>query len=76
MHLVLVLDLSTEAFLAAFRRMCPVVVRPTASVVTIALTSWVLQAQKEYEEIIKTLNEEVINHLSEMVITWHFNALV
>ena len=75
-HLELVSNLSTEAFLAAFRRMCARRGTPK-NVYSDNGTNFVGASRilkREYKEIANTINEEFINNINEMNITWHFNA--
>lgn len=75
-HLELASDLSTPTFLAAFKRMCAR--RGTSKhVYSDNGTNFVGASRilkQESQEILKVINTDCLNDISEMGITWHFNA--
>ncbi|KAL0892639.1 hypothetical protein ABMA27_014364 [Loxostege sticticalis] len=75
-HLELVADLSAAAFLAAFKRMCARRGMPK-HMYSDNGTNFVGAAKvltKEYKEALKTINTECVSDISNMGVTWHFNA--
>ncbi|XP_041988227.1 uncharacterized protein LOC121739739 isoform X1 [Aricia agestis] len=75
-HIELVSDLSTEAFLAALRRLCSRRGTPK-NIYSDNGTNFVGASKflkREYKDIVSSINHEVIDNISEMGITWHFNA--
>lgn len=75
-HLELVTDLSTPAFLAAFRRFCAR--RGTPRRMYSDNGTNFIGAKRaldsEYQEIIKTINQDLFSKISDMNIEWSFNA--
>lgn len=75
-HLELVADLSTPAFLAAFRRMCARRGTPR-HVYSDNGTNFVGAnniLKREYRAIIDTIDNSFIKNINELGVTWHFNA--
>lgn len=75
-HLELVSDLSTPAFLAAFRRFSARRGTP-CHVYSDNGTNFVGAnriIKKEYQDIIATINTDFFNNINDMNIRWHFNA--
>ncbi|XP_059047784.1 uncharacterized protein LOC131843186 [Achroia grisella] len=75
-HLELVSDLSTPAFLAAFRRFCSRRGTPQ-HMYSDNGTNFVGAdrcLKREYKEILSYINHEFINKVTEMEVQWHFNA--
>lgn len=75
-HLELVSDLSTSAFLAALRRMCARRGTPS-NMYSDNGTNFIGAARllkSEYLEIIQSINTDVITDITSMGINWHFNA--
>lgn len=75
-HLELVSNLSTQSFLAAFRRFCSRRGTP-ANLYSDNGTNFLGASRllkKEYKEIISTIDTEFISNISELGVQWHFNA--
>ncbi|XP_063636142.1 uncharacterized protein LOC134806751 [Cydia splendana] len=75
-HLELVSELSSSAFLAAFRRFCARRGAPK-DMYSDNGTNFVAanrQLQKEHKEILQSMDTTVINCLTDKGTTWHFNA--
>lgn len=75
-HLELVSDLSTPSFLAAFKRMCARRGVPkhvySDNGTNFVGASKVLK--KEYQAVIATINKDFLDNISNLGVTWHFNA--
>lgn len=75
-HLELVSDLSTQAFLAAFKRMCARRGTPkhmySDNGTNFVGASRLLK--KEYKEVLNTINHDFLSDVAEMGVTWHLNA--
>ncbi|XP_026331298.1 uncharacterized protein LOC113238676 [Hyposmocoma kahamanoa] len=77
-HLELVSDLSTPAFLAAFKRMCARRGTPK-HVYGDNGTNFVGASRAlkiEYKEVLQTITKEFLADISTMGVTWHLNAPV
>ncbi|CAK1598601.1 unnamed protein product [Parnassius mnemosyne] len=75
-HLELVSDLTSTAFLAALRRMTARRGKPN-HIYNNNGTNFIganKVLQHEYEEFLKTFGDEFLSEVSEMGINWHFNA--
>ncbi|XP_063830297.1 uncharacterized protein LOC135079574 [Ostrinia nubilalis] len=75
-HLELVTDLSTQSFLAAFRRMCARRGTPR-HVYSDNGTNFVGAdniLKREYKAILDTIDTSFIKNINELGVTWHFNA--
>lgn len=75
-HIELVSDLSTEAFIAAFQRMCARRGTPK-HVYSDCGTNFIGAAKvlrKEFEEFKQTLSPEFFTEIGKLEVEWHFNA--
>ncbi|XP_035457903.2 uncharacterized protein LOC118281435 [Spodoptera frugiperda] len=75
-HIELVSDLSTEAFMGAFQRMCsrrgtPSHVYSDCGTNFIGASKWL---NSEFEAFRMELSSEFFNEISRMKVEWHFNA--
>lgn len=75
-HLELVSDLSTPAFLAAFKRMCARRGTPkhmySDNGTNFVGASRLLK--KEYKDVLQVINTDFLNDISDLGVTWHLNA--